>query len=65
MDNWKVPIDIPAGYCYKVSMFGESVTCPYYDGSVARHPMYQKFNVLLSWTVPGHVIRCEQCRKPE
>jgi hypothetical protein len=55
------------GFCYIVELFGakDIERCPYLDEAVTLRPVCKQFNLILSWSVYGRVVKCQQCRSSE
>lgn len=52
-------------FCYEAHVFTEGRRCPDLDERIVREPKCRKYDKVLSWTVSGVVLKCDECRKEE
>ena len=50
-------------FCYEAHAFTESKKCPDLDERMVREPKCRKYGKVLSWTVSGTVLKCNECLK--
>ncbi len=52
-------------FCYEYHVFTVGKQCPDFDNSVPLEPRCRKYSKVLSWTVSGRVLKCDECLREE